>query len=51
MANRIGSIILEGATTVEDTILIGNDEGRSVAEGTLQDMDVENRNKRGIIIL
>lgn len=46
MANRIGSIILEGATTVEDTILIGNDEGRSVAEGTLQDMDVENRNKR-----
>jgi len=46
MASRIGNIILEGATTVEDTLLIGNNEGRSVGEGTLQDMDVENRNKR-----
>lgn len=51
MANRkIGSIILEGATTIEDTIITGNSNGsgkqRVIAEGTLQDMDVENRNRR-----
>lgn len=42
----IGSIILEGATTVEDTLITGNGGKRVIAEGTLQDMDVENRNKR-----
>ena len=49
MSNKvIGSIILEGATTAEDTIITtasGNNK-RVIAEGTLQDMDVENRNKR-----
>jgi hypothetical protein len=47
---RIGSIILEGAATVEDTIITGDSKGsgnrRVIAEGTLQDMDVENRNRR-----
>ena len=48
---RIGSIILEGAATVEDTIISDkpcNSFGKSrvIAEGTLQDMDVENRNHR-----
>lgn len=47
---RIGSIILEGATTVEDTIITdkksGSGKSRVLAEGTLQDMDVENRNHR-----
>jgi len=48
---RIGSIILEGAATVEDTIISDkpcNSSGKSrvIAEGTLQDMDVENRNHR-----
>lgn len=42
----IGSIILEGATTVEDTIITDRNSKRVVAEGTLQDMDVENRNRR-----
>lgn len=48
MSNKaIGSIILEGATTVEDTIITdGGTSKRVVAEGTLQDMDVENRNHR-----
>lgn len=48
MANRkIGSIILEGATTVEDTILSDKGvNGKLIGEGTLQDMDVENRNRR-----
>lgn len=48
---RIGSIILEGAATVEDTIISdikpsGSGKSRVLAEGTLQDMDVENRNHR-----
>lgn len=45
----IGSIILEGASTSEDAIVIsdgGKKSKRVIAEGTLQDMDVENRNKR-----
>ena len=43
----IANIILEGATTVEDTIVTNNGNGKRVeAEGTLQDMDVENRNRR-----
>ena len=51
MNNVIGSIILEGGATAEDTIItdkIKNYKGkdRVVAEGTLQDMDVENRNRR-----
>lgn len=51
MNKRIGSIILEGAATVEDTIISNkpcNSCGKSrvIAEGTLQDMDVENRNHR-----
>ena len=47
MANPIiANIILEGATTVEDTIITDGNGKRVVAEGTLQDMDVENRNKR-----
>lgn len=52
MANNraIGSIILEGATTVEDTVISDkkslSGKPRVIAEGTLQDMDVENRNHR-----
>jgi hypothetical protein len=47
MANPIiASIILEGATTVEDSIITNTNGKRIEAEGTLQDMDVENRNKR-----
>lgn len=47
MANPIiASIILEGATTVEDSIIINGNSKRVEAEGTLQDMDVENRNRR-----
>ena len=42
----IGNIILEGATTVEDTLIVNGNSKRVVAEGTLQDMDVENRNRR-----
>lgn len=43
--NVIGHVILEGAFTAEDTIITGN--GRRVtATGTLQDMDVKNRNGR-----
>ena len=44
---KIGSIILEGATTVEDTIVTSRGVGKKlIGEGTLQDMDVENRNRR-----
>lgn len=48
---RIGSIILEGAATVEDTVISdikpsGSGKSRVIGEGTLQDMDVENRNHR-----
>lgn len=48
---RIGSIILEGAATVEDTVISdikpsGSGKSRVLAEGTLQDMNVENRNHR-----
>lgn len=50
MDNVIGSIILEGAATVEDTVitdkLTTGGKPRVIAEGTLQDMDVENRNRR-----
>lgn len=47
MANPIiASIILEGATTVEDSIITNGNGKRVEAEGTLQDMDVENRNRR-----
>lgn len=50
MSNKlIGNIILEGATTVEDAIVIdkgGSASDRVIAEGTLQDVDKENRNKR-----
>ena len=47
MANPIiANIILEGATTVEDSIITNGNSKRVEAEGTLQDMDVENRNKR-----
>ena len=47
MANPIiANIILEGATTVEDTIISNGNGKRVEAEGTLQDMDVENRNRR-----
>lgn len=43
----IANIILEGAATVEDTIITNTGSGDRVqAEGTLQDADVENRNKR-----
>lgn len=44
----IGSVFLEGAVTVEDTIIrdTGSGINRVTAEGTLQDTDVENRNKR-----
>lgn len=44
--NIIGSIILEGAATVEDSLITGENGKRVVAEGTLQDMDKENRNRR-----
>lgn len=47
MDRRIGSIIIEGAATVEDTIVTdGGSNKRVIAEGTLQDMGVENRNRR-----
>ena len=47
MANPvIGNIILEGATTVEDSVITNGNGKRLEAEGTLQDTDVENRNKR-----
>lgn len=47
MSNVIGNIILEGAFTSEDAVVVSDKPNkRLVAEGTLQDMDVENRNKR-----
>ena len=51
MSKIIGSIILEGASTVEDAVITDKlttsyGKKRVVAEGTLQDMDVENRNRR-----
>lgn len=47
MSKVIGNIILEGATTVEDTVITdGCSNKRVIAEGTLQDMDKENRNRR-----
>ena len=43
----VGSIILEGAHTSEDTVIVdGMKSKRVIAEATLQDMDVENRNHR-----
>lgn len=42
----IAHIILEGATTVEDSVITNGNGKRVEAEGTLQDMDVENRNHR-----
>ena len=43
----IASIILEGAATVEDTLVVSEKSSRRVvAEGTLQDLGVENRNRR-----
>ena len=44
----IGSVILEGATTAEDSVIIGaNKSGNRLrATGTLQDMEVKNRNER-----
>jgi hypothetical protein len=44
--STIGNIILEGATTAEDTLITNGNSKRVIAEGTLQDMDVENRNRR-----
>ena len=45
--NIIGSIILEGANTIEDTVIVdGGSSKRVLAQATLQDMDVENRNHR-----
>ena len=46
----IGSIILEAASKMED-VIVGDDikngvKRRVIAEGTLQDLDVQNRNKR-----
>ena len=46
MSKIIGNIILEGAVTAEDSIITNRNGKRVVAEGTLQDMDVENRNRR-----
>ncbi len=44
---KIGSIILEGAAAMEDAVISDTGNGkRVIAEGTLQDMDVENRNRR-----
>lgn len=42
----IGSIILEGAVTAEDSVIIDGGGNRLIAEGTLQDLDNENRNHR-----
>lgn len=48
MADRlIGSVIIEGAITAEDTYIVDDKtKNRVEAEGTLQDMDSENRNRR-----
>lgn len=42
----IGNIILEGASTAEDAVITDCSNKRVIAEGTLQDMDKENRNRR-----
>ena len=48
----IGSVILEGSSTMEDAVIsdekVVNKSGKNrvIAQGTLQDMDVENRNRR-----
>ena len=43
----IGNIILEGAVTAEDSIIIdGKNSKRVQAQATLQDLDVINRNRR-----
>lgn len=44
--NIVGSIILEGASKSEDAIIVEGNSKRVIAEGTLQDLDVENRNHR-----
>lgn len=48
MSKYIGSIILEGAAQAEDTVITGTSSNgrRVIAEATLQDMGVENRNRR-----
>ena len=46
MNNIVGSIILEGASKSEDAIIVEGNSKRVIAEGTLQDLDVENRNHR-----
>lgn len=46
---KLGSIILEAATKMEDMVVtsdIKSNVRRVIAEGTLQDLDVQNRNKR-----
>lgn len=50
MDNIIGSIILEGASTVEDAIITKDATDRVIATGTLQDLEVENRNRRIYLI-
>lgn len=47
-SNRvIGNIILEGAVTAEDSVIIdGKSSKRVQAQATLQDLDVVNRNRR-----
>ena len=43
----LGNIILEEAgRTVEDAVIVGETPDRVMAQGTLQDLDVQNRNKR-----
>ena len=43
----LGNIILEAADrAAEDTVIVGDNPDRVTAEGTLQDLDVVNRNKR-----
>ena len=42
----IGNIILEGAYKSEDTVIVDGNGRHVVAEGTLQDADVVNRNNR-----
>ena len=44
----IGSIILEGAVTAEDSVIIndGGNQKRVQAQACLQDLDVVHRNRR-----
>lgn len=44
--NLIGSIILEAAPTTEDVVVTDGASNRVIAQATLQDLDVENRNHR-----